>query len=250
MDNKDNVREHTREISLLDMWNVFKKVWYLVLITAIVFGAAAFAYIEFLVEPEYSSSARFYVYYNSSSSSGNAANGPSSFDMTMARTLVGTYSEMLVDNHVVDEIKDSHRDLSDLNRSQIKNMITITPNADEMIITISATHTDPQLAYSIVDTIMTDGIAEVDRILTASNQSDNGVSVIDAPEVATNPISNGAMIKSAVAAVIGAVICYAIFFAKSMLDHRVHSEDDLENNFEAPILSGIPIIFQDTKRES
>lgn len=250
MDNKESIRESVKEISLVDMWNVFKKAWVFILITAILAGGIAFAYVNFLVEPEYSSTARFYVYYNSSSSSGNTANGPSSFDITMARTLVGTYSEMLVDNHVVDEIKSSHREFSDFSRTQIKNMITITPNADEMIITVSATHTDPELACSIVDTIMTDGIAEVDRILASSNQSDNGVSVIDPPEVATSPISSGLLMKTAIAVLVGAVACFAIFFAKSMFDYRVHSEDDLESHFDAPILSGIPIIYQENKRNS
>ena len=251
MDNKDNVRESTKEISLVDMWNIFKKVWYLVLAAAIIFGAAAFVYVEFFVEPEYSSSARFYVYYNSSNSSGNTNGQVSSFDMSMARTLVGTYSEMLVNNAVVDTIKSSNREFSNLSRAQIKSMITITPNPDEMIITVSATHTDPELAYSIVNTIKDTGIEEVKTILEAAKQRDSGVTTIDPPEVAKTPISNGAMIKTAIAAVIGAIVCYAVFFAKNMFDHRVHSESDLEDNFEAPILAGIPIIMQqETKRDS
>jgi len=240
MDNNESAKY---EISLIDLWNIFKKIWYLVAITAIIFGAVVYGYLSYFSVPMYSSHSTFYVYYG-------GENNTVGTNIGMAQTLVGAYEEFIVDNVVIDEMKAKIPALANASRSRIRSMLTVQSDEEKMIITVSATHSDPQVAYDMLQIVTEYGVMEAERILDKAGQKDSGISFINAAELATAPDSNNKLIKTVLAAAIGAVICYAVFFVRSMFDYRIHSESDLEDRFDYPVISAIPSLSSESRHNS
>lgn len=240
MENKENARY---EMTLLDLWKVFRKAWYIILLVAIVFGAVAYIYISYFTVPLYSSSSTFYIYYGDKDQSLGTSVG-------MAQTMAGSYTEFILSNDVIDKMKEDIPELAGYSRDAIRSMIAISSDEEKMIIKVSASHPNARVAYEMIEVVTEFGVEKAKAILKEAGQEGSGISTINAPEIASIPVGNSKLTKTALFAVIGAIVCYAVFFVKSMFDYRIHGENDLEDRFDYPLIAAIPSLGSDTKRPS
>ena len=116
MENKENTRY---EMTLLDLWKVFKKAWLFVALAAIAFGAAAYIYIGYFTVPVYSSTSTFYVFYDDKEQSLGVSVG-------MAQTMAGSYTDFILDNKVLDKMKNDIPELSGYSYTDVDDWAAVS----------------------------------------------------------------------------------------------------------------------------
>ena len=117
--------------------------------------------------------------------------------------------------------------------SRLRSMLSVSSMGSEAFY-VKVTSTDPQISYNIAQVIEDIGPSEMIKFVEAGN-----VKVLNPPLLSLSPDSPNIMKNVVVAAFIGAVLVYGIFVLFTMLDTRVHSEEDLRK-FDIPLLGSVP----------
>ena len=148
------IKKHSNGIVSIDLLQVFRILWKNVLsiiLVALMFAAASFAYTWFFVTPEYEAVASMYV-NNSSFSFGSTSFSISSSEISASNSLVNSFIFLLESRETLETvIADTGIDYSvdELKEKIIKaEGITNTP-----AFTVSVKSTDPQEAEQIANSI-------------------------------------------------------------------------------------------------
>lgn len=220
-------------IDLVELFGVFlKRIWLLVILTVI--GAVvAFGYTFFLVTPKYESSALMYV-NNSDISLGNTSVSISSGDLTAAKSLVATYSVILESRSVINDVIR----LSGVSYTyeEMTEMVEAEAVDNTEVFSITVTSTDPVEAEMLANLY-----AEIlpEKITAIVNGSD--VRIVDHAVVAAKRSSPSYTKNTAIGALIGLVIASAIIVIGYLLDDIIHSEDYITETYpDIPLLAVVP----------
>ena len=151
MDNKNNNEYYTIDL-LQVMKAIIQKIW-LIVICALLAAVIGFSLAAFIVTPTYSSSILLYV-NNNSISLGNVNFSLSSSDITASRSLVDTYTELLMNRTTLERVIDKTD--APYTYQELYEMIVAAPSNETEIMKITVTSTDPYEAARIAN-----GIAEV-----------------------------------------------------------------------------------------
>lgn len=211
---------------------LWRKVWLLILIM-ILFGAAAFSYSYWLITPLYSATTAMYVYNQQ-----NRANSSiTSSDLTTSQKLVSTYIVVLKSNSVLDKVS---RDLDNkYSAQQIRKMLSASSIDGTEAFEIKVTHRDPEVAQTIANTIAYAAPAEIIRVVKAG-----AVEVIDYAGLPETPSYPNIKLNTAIGAFAGLAVAILIVLLMAMADTKVHTEEDLTEVFEIPILGVIPKLVE------
>ena len=99
----DNVeKKEGYEISLKDLFEIFKQGLWIMIITAVVFGVAAFGYSKLFISKTYTASVKLYV--ETSVKGDNSYSDLSAHNL--ATSLVGTYIAMLETNNFAEKLSE------------------------------------------------------------------------------------------------------------------------------------------------
>ena len=137
-----NSRNNEMEIDLLELFRVWKKKLWLIILVTFLGGTVGFAFSKIAPTPMYTSTSMMYAVSKETTLTSLA-------DLQIGSQLTQDYKVIITSRPVLEEVIG---DL-DLNISYeiLKSKISINNPADTRILAITATDPDPQMAKAIVD---------------------------------------------------------------------------------------------------
>jgi polysaccharide export protein, MPA1 family len=220
--------QDTIEINVIQLLKALWKKKLLILLVAIVAGAAAFAYSSFVVEPEYKSTTRIYVI--------NRSQGDKALtnqDLQAGTYLVKDYREIILSQDVLEKV------VSDLgltiNAKTLAKKVQVTVPADTRIVSISVSDHKPDEASRIANALR-DVAAQ--KIVAVTRVSD--VTTLEEAHPATSPSSPNIRRNTLMGIGAGAGLVIVVLLLVELLDDRVKRPEDIEDVMKISLLGVIP----------
>lgn len=237
----EEVKEERLEISISDLFDVVKRFWYLLLITAVLFGALG-VFITSLQTPKYSSSANFYI-----TTSGEGINIEK--DITVSGAITPFVSDYVVSSSVLDMLNrnyiiEKYPDMTvDKLKGYVFSSIDEFAKSESLAINynrqfkLTVTTENPELCKDVLDAYVR-MFADEDLELADLNDFDikcsSGASI--GKQVSPSLIKN-----IAISILIGVFAVYMILFVLRVTHTRIVTSEDVTKRFQRfPILAVIP----------
>ena len=227
-------KEEGFQLDIVEMLRELGRNILIIILVAVLSGAAAFGYTFMFVKPQYSATATLYV-NRSSFSLGGASFSISSGLST--DTLVDLYMLIINSRTTLEEVSDE-ADL-DIPSDELRGMIK-TSDSGSGAFNIIVTCSDPSQAELIANTI-----AKIlpDRIANIIDGS--SVRIIDYAIIPSSRSSPDYIVSTVIGLLAGIVFSSAVILLRFYLiqsnDSAFHSMDELKKNYpELPILATIP----------
>lgn len=222
------------EIDLKEMVQMFwnKKIQIIVIILLFIIGGMIYT-LEFTV-PMYRSSTTL-VLATSEDAETTANTTITATDITINSKLVSTYSELVKSKNILREV--IHNLEIPIEEETLRKQVKVSSVKNTELIEIVVENEEAQTAAEIANEIakvFTEKVKEIYNI--------NNVQIVDHAEIASQP-SNINYLKSAILFIgIGMVIAVIYVIVANMLDTTIKTTEDIEKNFNVPVLSSIPMI--------
>lgn len=230
-DNKDSY-----EISIAELFKIFKRGLWKMLLAAFVFGLIAFTYFNYFVPKTYTARVKLYV-ETSASAKENAYNALSNYNYAAA--LVNTYVQMLSTNNFYSKLSynlDEKYTAKELNKIVVfKNESDDQDNQTEVFSAIisAASPTEAKvIADSVADT--------APGVISSLKNDDTELKIVDSATVPTEPSSPKVMRNTLLAVIAGFVLMLIYVFVRELLDNKIKYSAELTQINDIPILSAVP----------
>lgn len=219
------------ELTVINVVKMMLKRWWIILLACIVGGSALFSYNKYVVDSVYTAQGSLFVNNVREKRNDNV----NISDMTTSQMLVWTYIELLSSNTFMTKVADA----CDLGYSggQIANMISLSSQNETEIMKVTATTVNPEYSQKIVNTILEEAPAEIDRIIKGGS-----VEVVDYAQCPKSPSGPNVTVWTLVGFVLGGLVSCGIILLKEILNNKVKDEDDLTTAYQIPVLGTIPHI--------
>ncbi|EHY93799.1 capsular polysaccharide biosynthesis protein [Staphylococcus saprophyticus subsp. saprophyticus KACC 16562] len=146
--------------------------------------------------------------------------------------LVNTYSEIVKSPRILDKVsKELNRQYSS---SEISSMLTVTNQAESQVLNISVDSKSGRDSEKIANKIAKVFSSEVPDIMSVDNVSILSTANDTATKVAPKPLVN-----LVIGLVVGLILALIVIFIKEMIDKRIKTEEDVENELDIPVLGSI-----------
>lgn len=228
----DNVEKREGyEISLKDLFNIFKQGLWIMVVTAVLFGVIAFAYSKFFIPKTYSASVKLYV--ETSIKGDNSYSDLSAHNL--ATSLVNTYIAMLETNNFNEKLSENLD--GKYTASQLNSMVAFYGDDDNEteVFTARVSAKSPTEAK-----IIADSVADVAPGIISSLKDNTELRIVDKAIIPTRPSSPNVTRNTLVAMIIGFVLALIYVFAREALDNKIKYNPDITEINSIPILSAIP----------
>ncbi len=221
------------EIDLLEVAKALLHRWWALVLAVVIFGAAAFGYTYFFIDPLYQSSTLLYV-NNSDISLGATSFTISNADLTAAQKLVNTYVVILKSRTALSEVIEE----AGLNYSyeELKAMISAAAVNSTEVFEVVVTSKDPAEAERIANTIANVLPEKIADIVSGSD-----VRIVDYAVIPSHRSSPSYTRNTAIGMLLGLVLSAAAVILAGMFDDNIRSEDYLAQAYpDIPLLAVIP----------
>ncbi len=227
--------------SQIDILAVFsfllKRLWIIVLV-ALIAGAATFGASKLLITPTYRVS--FTAYVNNRSQLSEYQDTISSNDLTAAEKLVSAYSKTITSRNILEKAASSIK--LDLDYTSLRTMVTTQVESDTGIITVYVVDTSADGAYKLAKAIADVSPEQISEIIEGSSMK-----IIDMP-TETQSIYKPSYIKNTLAGIlIGGFVIAAYIVLRFLLDDKVKNENELEAKFSLPVVGVIPDMLNSSR---
>jgi len=216
-------------MDLVKILEIILKLWWFVLIFAVIAGLIAFSISSFLMTPKYTSHAKVYV----DGSQRSAGSGINYNELTTNARLVSTYIEVLCSDTYLNSI--AAQSEYKITGSQIKNNITMNSANQTEILEIKYADISPERARDILQLVLNNAQGEITRIISGCQ-----VNIVDNATLPKTTSSPNIKQNTFIGIFVGVVLGIAIIFIKELLDTRLKDEDDLKSRYNLPVLGIIP----------
>lgn len=234
--NETNIKEEKEmEIDLLSLFSYLIGKWKTLLIAAVIGGVLALAY-TMLQTPMYQSSSMLLILSRTSET--NNSTTTSTSDFQIGTQLIEDLSVIATSDAVMEEVAKAVQEQNDLTltTAEITDMVTVKVQDNTRILEISATNADPDVAYTIAETMTTKTSEQMAEITQT-----NPATVIAEPKIADEPVDNGMTKNLAIGILLGLVLVGGIYTVKFLINDRIQDEDDIEKYLETGVLAVIPL---------
>ncbi|MDO4650226.1 MAG: Wzz/FepE/Etk N-terminal domain-containing protein [Eubacteriales bacterium] len=220
------------EIDLVDLWRIFVKKWYIMLLAACLVAGVYWGYAEKMVAPKYVSTSTLYILKQQDDSEKQNSSNTAS-DFTLALNVVKDCTYLLKSHSVLDTvIADEELNMS---YTTLYNSISTNNPNNTRVLQVTVEVDSPEEAKKIVDAVCKVG---VDRIETAMGFRQ--VNVYEEGTLRLNR-SNGASFRNmAVFGLAVAFLIYAVYVIRFLFDDRIRTDEDIEEKLGLSILGSIP----------
>lgn len=238
-----------REFSLIDIQQLLKVRWWIILLAAIVFACGGGLYSYFTYEPTYSSSVTLYV--NVQTVQNDSASDEVS-QVNWALKVVTNYLEILKTNDFMEEISDTYKEKFPKAWEQktysatklASKCVQYTAIEDTYLFTFTVTTHDKNVSRNIGE-IFEDLAPK--KILEITGK--DAIKVADGARTAETPSNSRNMMRNAIMGfIIGAVLSFLIVLIIDISDVRIKDEDDIIDNYNVPLLGSVPN-FESAKKK-
>lgn len=229
------------ELDLKELFSMFwaKKIQIALLIA--IFIVIGFIYSFVLLEPKYQSTTSILL-AGSNSSQEDDNTGITSTEMTLNKSLVSTYSELIKSKNILSEVIENLG--IDKSEDALKANITVSEVEDTDLIQISVVDADPTLAQRIAKEI---AIVFIEKVANGVYKINNA-QVWDAAEVPEVPYNINHAKDLLIFAAAGLVVACIYVLIANMLDTTVKSKEDIERKLGLTVLTSMPLCdFKNTE---
>lgn len=248
MENQNSVE---RGIHFADLWKVFKRCVVFMLCSAILCGAAAGLYTEFMIEKEYAVTLKFKV--KAVDSTGGAGQNLSvncvpdivelfHNDTDLAKAVLSKMTTVNAQGQTVGVAS------TPANISVLQSSMTSSYSENSSVFSVTLTNTDPDVAFDMavaLADVAPSYFTESDKISLGTNGAEKGtLRLIRGAEMSdyTSAVYPNLIQNVLLFALLGAIVCYLVFFLVYVLDTTIRTEEDLKQISEFPVLGLIPEI--------
>ena len=233
------VRKENDEIEI-DLLALFKVLWskaLVLVLTALIAGAATFAVTAFLIKPKYEATAAMYV-NNSSFSFGSTSFSISSSELTASNSLVATYIFILESRTTLEDVVAAANLPYDY--EELSDMITteaVTGTAAFNVTVESESPVEAELIANTIAKLLPDRIAEI--------VDGSSVRIVDYAIVPAHRSSPSFVKNTALGVLLGLFLSAAVVTVKYIVNEQTNdvitSADDLKALYpDIPVLALIP----------
>ena len=215
------------EIDLLELAVQLLAHWKLLLLCAVLFGAAAFGYCKFLVTPQYSSTAGLYVFSKSTSVTSLA-------DLQIGSNLTTDYEIVITGRPVLERVI-TRLELEE-DYETLRDKITVTNPSDSRILYITCTDPDPKRAKEIADRT-----ASIASTFISQKMDQDPPSIIQTGYADGEPVSPRTMRTAVIAAMLGFLLAAAWVIVTYLLNDTIATPEDVQTKLGLEVLASLPL---------
>ena len=216
----------------IDVFQLVKVLWkrkFLIVLTAIIAGLAAFAYSSFVIKPQYTSTTRIYVVNRNQADKPGLTNQ----DLQAGSYLVKDYREIILSQDVLEKVV-ADQGLS-FDAKSLAKKVQVTVPADTRIVSISVRDGNPEEASRIANALRE---VAAQKIISVTKVSD--VTTLEEARPAISPSSPNIRRNTIFGVGIGASIVILLALLVELLDDRVKRPEDIEEVMHISLLGVIP----------
>ena len=217
------------EIDVLQLVKVLWKRKFLIVLTAIIAGLAAFAYSSFVIKPQYTSTTRIYVVNRNQADKPGLTNQ----DLQAGAYLVKDYREIILSQDVLEKVVADQKLTMDA--KTLGRKVSVTVPADTRIVSISVRDGNPEEASRIANALRE---VAAQKIISVTRVSD--VTTLEEARPATSPSSPNIRRNTMMATIAGVGFVTVIVLLVELLDDRVKRPEDIEEVMHLSLLGVIP----------
>ena len=226
-----NENRNSIEIDLRRIFVVLLTRAWLIILVAVICGAAAFSYAKFGVRPTYSASVKIYVNNNYSE-----LPGYSSSQLEAANRLANTYIEILNSRDVLKEVQEKTGLGEKYSVAELKGMLSAAPVNETEIFRVTVTCNNYKDAATIVNAAATILPEKSIEFVEGSK-----LYVVEWAQENPNKVGPSFPKYTLLGAVVGGFLTAAILVILELLDTTIHSEEFLDVVYkDYPLLAVIP----------
>ncbi len=222
------------ELNLKELFNVFWSRKLQIILILLIFFVLGIIYTVAFTVPMYSSSTTL-VLASAGSENINANTSITATEITINSKLVSTYSEIVKSKNILREVI---LNLGiNIEEDSLRKNVSVSALKGTELIEITVKNEQGNLAARIANEIAEVFISKVKELYSIDN-----VQIVDEAEIEESP-SNINPIKDIVIFVfIGIVVSVAYVLIANMLDTTIKTAEDIEANYDIPVLASIPMI--------
>ena len=216
----------------IDVFQLVKVLWkrkFLIVLTALVAGLAAFAYSSFVIKPQYTSTTRIYVVNRNQADKPGLTNQ----DLQAGSYLVKDYREIILSQDVLEKVV-ADQSLA-MDAKTLGRKVSVTVPADTRIVSISVRDGKPEEASRIANALRE---VAAQKIISVTRVSD--VTTLEEARPATSPSSPNIRRNTMMATIAGVGFVTVIVLLVELLDDRVKRPEDIEEVMHISLLGVIP----------
>ena len=216
----------------IDVFQLVKVLWkrkFLIVLTAIIAGLAAFAYSSFVIKPQYTSTTRIYVVNRNQADKPGLTNQ----DLQAGAYLVKDYREIILSQDVLEKVVADQKLTMDA--KTLGRKVSVTVPADTRIVSISVRDGNPEEASRIANALRE---VAAQKIISVTRVSD--VTTLEEARPATSPSSPNIRRNTIIATIAGVGFVTVIVLLVELLDDRVKRPEDIEEVMHLSLLGVIP----------
>ena len=216
----------------IDVFQLVKVLWkrkFLIVLTAIIAGLAAFAYSSFVIKPQYTSTTRIYVVNRNQADKPGLTNQ----DLQAGAYLVKDYREIILSQDVLEKVVADQKLTMDA--KTLGRKVSVTVPAETRIVSISVRDGNPEEASRIANALREEA---AQKIISVTRVSD--VTTLEEARPATSPSSPNIRRNTMIATIAGVGFVTIIVLLVELLDDRVKRPEDIEEVMHISLLGVIP----------
>ena len=224
----------------IDLLKLIKALWkraLVIILVALIFAAAFFAYTLLMISPSYDATASIYV-NNSSFSFGSTSFSISASELSASNSLVNTYLYILKSRTTLEDV--IAKGSLPYTYEQLEKMITTKPvsNTAAFDVTVrSSSPTEAERIANLVAEVLPERIAEI--------VDGSSVRIVDYAIVPAHRSAPSYAKNTVIGALIGGLLAAAIVVVRFLIEQRndevVHSADELRERYpNIKVLAMIP----------
>ena len=216
----------------IDVFQLVKVIWkrkFLIVLTAIIAGLAAFAYSSFVIKPQYTSTTRIYVVNRNQADKPGLTNQ----DLQAGAYLVKDYREIILSQDVLEKVVADQKLTMDA--KTLGRKVSVAVPAETRIVSISVRDGNPEEASRIANALRE---VAAQKIISVTRVSD--VTTLEEARPATSPSSPNIRRNTMIATIAGVGFVTIIVLLVELLDDRVKRPEDIEEVMHISLLGVIP----------
>lgn len=228
MGEEENLEE--QRIGLDELVNSLKKRW-LMIITIVLISTIISATLSFfVVKPKYEASIKVFIGKDESEDQAYDQN-----DVVMYQKLMKTYSEVIKTKDLVSKALDNTS--FNLEIEEVLKNLSVVIVEDTQILQIKYESNNAQESEVVIQQVAYEFIKISKELVPNGN-----IKIIDKAELPEKPVSPNKGINIAIAFLLGLIGGMGLSFLLEFLDKRIKSKNQIETEFDIPVIGLIPNI--------
>lgn len=217
------------EIDLVEIWQVIKKQFGLLVVIVILCAILAGVISKFFIAPKYTSSSTIFLTPSISES------GVVDFtSQNSNEKLVNNVMALLVQDNILSEVA---KQTGMESIEELRNQIEVSNDTNTTLVKVEATTLDPKLSKNIVNSMVNIFIDTMQENLNLKN-----IEIVDKAKLSYEPSGPNIKKNILIGAAAGFVIDALIVVLKVLTNTRLKSKEEAEKYLNLPVFCELPVI--------